>query len=119
MSDSSEGRRLSVRNQCFAKTMLKNTKTMGYLADISETGFKVRIMEHLEREAAANEVVGIQFNECNVQYFQVDAKLCWRRDEEKSTLLGFEITSFETVEGKASYESIRKQYGESSQTDFT
>jgi len=119
MSDFSESRRASTRNQCFAKTMLKNTKTIGYLADISETGFKVRIMEALNREAVKQEIVGIQFDECGVPYFQVHTKLCWRRDEEKSTLLGFEIESFETADGKAGYESIRKQYGESSQADFT
>ncbi len=119
MSDFSMQRRTGARDQCFAKIILKNTKTIGYLADISETGFKVRIMERLDREASENETVGIQFDECSIGYFQLNAKRCWRRDEEKSTLLGFEIETFETVEGKASYESIRKQYGESSQTDFT
>ncbi len=119
MSDFPEGRRIGTRKQCFAKALLKNSKTIGYLADISESGFKIRIMERLDREASEKETIGIQFDECAIQYFQVKAKLCWRRDEEKSTLLGYRTESFETAEGSTGYESIRKLYGDGAKGDFT
>lgn len=91
--------------------MLKNSALIGYVADISDRGFKVRIMEKFEGELAFRETAGIQFDECGVPYFQLAALLRWRRDEEKSTLIGFELESFETDEAKTRYAMIREKYG--------
>ena len=97
------------RARSFARTLLQETGAYGYIADISPTGFRVRVPGDIPRPLAGKHRLIISLEEISIPAFQVEAECRWSREEPKSILIGFEAVAF-LEGGRGRYDALLEYY---------
>jgi hypothetical protein len=97
------------RDRSFARALLSETGTYGHVADISISGFRVRVPGDHPRLLVGRQVISISLEDLDIPLFQVVAEYRWSRSEPKSTLIGFQAISF-IGDGQARYDALHEHY---------
>jgi hypothetical protein len=107
-----EDKRKDQRFQCFARVLFPSFAKYGHITDISHEGVKIRVPGKISDSLDGGVVLIIGIVDLGIVPFEVEAECKWSREEAKSTLLGFQVTSFKDPAGKALYERILEWYQE-------
>jgi hypothetical protein len=98
------------RENCFARALLPDASSYGYVADISRAGLRIRIPGDLPAIPAGRQRLTISLEEMAIPAFQVEVECRWSRQELKSTLVGFLVISCLGEEGQQRFESLIEYY---------
>jgi hypothetical protein len=98
------------RERCFARVMIEKRAIYGYLCEISGKGFRMRIPQTLRVQVDSPSRFVISLGDMGILPFSLSADLIWRKNEGRSTLLGFELLNFESEESKKFYMKLMESY---------
>jgi len=104
-------RRDSSRDRSFARILISVKGRVGYVADVSDNGFKGLFPEPFAMEPGKTFSVGVSFSELGLSAFNLEATVRWVRLSGGAQEVGFELREMEAAvydEGK--FAIIRDYY---------
>jgi hypothetical protein len=105
-----EDKRSEPRERCFIRVIAMGGAIVGYIVDIATKGFKVRIPYRFAGALDPPVRFQISLGEKEIKPFELAAEVRWRKDEQKTTLLGLKRLEFESPEAEASYFKLIDYY---------
>jgi hypothetical protein len=84
-------RRDSSRDRSFARILISVAGRVGYVADVSDNGFKGLFPEPFAIEPGKTFTVGVSFAELGLAAFELEATARWVRLSGGAQVVGFEI----------------------------
>lgn len=103
-------KRQTPRLPSFARIKFEGTGIIGHIADVSDSGFRVRSLEPVHEPVPQLIRAGIVFDEAGIPWFTILARLRWSKAENASHLFGCTIESFESFQGKTAWNKIVEVY---------
>jgi hypothetical protein len=104
-------RRIDTRNRSFARILLVVAGRVGYVADVSEHGFKGLFPDPFEAVLGGVFSVTVSFEELGLPVFEIQAVVRWTKLSSGSLEVGFNLVEgSSTVEDIDKFEQIRKYY---------
>jgi hypothetical protein len=109
----SSDRRGFGRDHSFARIMINVEGRVGYVADVSDKGFKGLFPEPFNLDLGRAFVVGVSFEELGLKAFDIRAVARWMRLESGSQEVGFELLGLEMdEEERKKFNKIRIYYAD-------
>lgn len=109
----SDNRRFANRERSFARILVSVEGRLGYIADVSEGGFKALFTEAFSLDLGRPFTVTISFEEIGLSFFELKALSRWCRISGGCLEVGFELTGDQADSGAiAGFEKIRGYYAE-------
>lgn len=84
-------RRDSSRDRSFARILISVAGRVGYVADVSDNGFKGLFPEPFVIEPGKTFVLGVSFSELGLSAFELEATVRWVRLSGGAQEVGFEL----------------------------
>jgi hypothetical protein len=104
-------RRNYERDHSFARILIEIEGKVGYVADVSDFGFKGLFPEPFGGRVGREYLVGIAFDELGLAAFNIRAILRWDRVTQGAGEVGFELVEKETGLGELeNFKTIREYY---------
>jgi hypothetical protein len=104
-------RRDSLRDHSFARILINVEGRVGYVADVSDRGFKGLFPEPFPLELGRNFTIGVSFEELGLAAFEIEATARWTRLASGSQEVGFELQAWELPQADAEkFNKIREYY---------
>ncbi|HAP43251.1 MAG: hypothetical protein A2087_08120 [Spirochaetes bacterium GWD1_61_31] len=100
----------STRLASFARVLFTGSGLLGYLADASRNGFRVRSAGAYDGAVPGTELVTINFAEIGVLLPALRVTVCWSRREDNSSLFGCMIDGFDSDRVAADWQKILATY---------
>ncbi len=109
----SDNRRFASRERSFARILVSVEGKLGYIADVSEGGFKALFTEAFSLDLGRTFTVSVSFDEIGLPLFEVSALSRWCRISGGCLEVGFELARGSAgPEALASFGKIRAYYAE-------
>ncbi len=99
----SDERRETGRDRSFARILIRVEGRVGYIADVSDFGFKGLFPEPFLEPLGSRLVVGVSFEELGLAAFELSTVLRWSRLAQGAGEVGFEL-----VQGSSSEDDLVK-----------
>lgn len=115
----SDERRDSSRDRSFARIFVSVEGRVGYVADVSDSGFKGLFVEPFEPELGRDLLVGVSFAELGLSAFVIEATARWSRISQGAMEVGFEIRSTSPSSEEAGKFAIIRDYYSGGRTRST
>ena len=103
-------RRDSSRDRSFARILISVEGRVGYVADVSDNGFKGLFPEPFGIEPGKTFSVGVSFAELGLSAFELEATVRWVRLSEGAQEVGFELREMTTAAGGEGEFAILRDY---------
>lgn len=110
MTENLRDKRRQSRDPSFARVILEHSGCIGYVADVSDDGFRVRSVEGWSGEVTASDSAGISFAEESIAFFRLPVTVCWYRQEASSIVLGCRIEPGADPSASQQYQRIIATY---------
>jgi hypothetical protein len=107
-------RRVDRRNRSFARILISVEGRFGYIADVSEGGFKGLFPEPFGLEIGSILPICVSFEEMGLGFFSLKASVRWLRLAGGALEVGFELFHADDA-ALSSFERIRDYYSRSIQ----
>lgn len=108
-------RRIERRSRSFARILISVEGRFGYIADVSEGGFKGLFPEPFALEIGSLLPISVSFEEMGLGSFGLKASVRWLRLVGGALEVGFELSHADD-EALSSFERIRDYYSRSALT---
>ena len=105
-------RRVDRRCRSFARILISVEGRFGYIADVSEGGFKGLFPEPFGLEIGSLLPIGVSFEELGVDFFSLKAAVRWVHLAAGALEVGFELLPADE-DALSSFERIRDYYSRS------
>ncbi len=102
-------RRAASRDRSFARVLVSVEGVVGFIADVSERGFRGIFPERFELASGRLLSVEISFEEIGIDIFTLDACVRWVLPVEGGVEAGFELASLPVTE-RSAFNRIREYY---------
>jgi hypothetical protein len=107
-------RRDSSRDRSFARILIRLEGRVGYVADVSDNGFKGLFPEPFAIEPGKTFSVGVSFAELGLSAFELEATVRWVRLSAGAQEVGFELGEMaEAARDESKFAIIRDYYSNS------
>jgi len=103
-------KRVIPRLPSFARIKFEGTGILGHIADVSDSGFRVRSLELVNEPVPELIRAGIVFDEAGVPWFTLLARVRWVSVANACNMFGCTIESFESAQGKLAWSRIVEVY---------
>jgi len=102
-----KNRRTYSRIHSYAKAVFLFYDMIGYIRDVSETGFRVEILaEKLPETGKTMHTTIIAHPDLDIDPFNVLAAVRWLKRNDPTIAVGLEVVSFSTLRGKELYKTL-------------
>lgn len=106
-----DNRRIGNRDRSFARILVRLDGRLGYIADVSDGGFKALFTEAFSIDLGKTFKVSVSFEEIGLSVFEVNVLSRWCRIEGACLEVGFEVVRQGAgTEALADFEKIRAYY---------
>ena len=107
----SRERRDSSRDRSFARILVSVEGRVGYVADVSDSGFKGLFPGPFDIELGRSFAVGISFAELGLSAFEIEATARWSRLSGGAQEIGFELRGVgSSLSDEGKFAVIREYY---------